>query len=456
MADTGRKMTWEELAAENFRLHAERSNILGSMGQLFQDDSDWVDKVREGEDTEEFDSRVISRLNSLAKLLQAEDGYMVQQHRVIEGFNELFPNEGWKIIHPELGEMPEEFADSVLNRVGRLKAQHKLAEEQATTWKKRLNDETERLREIIKADRDALGQALCELWPNEFNVQMMYAAEVPVVKRAIQKLSELHGFLRSGQPDLMAVLEELERERLAMGVIVQAAEGNLAAAHTPEFNQDYPGYSDAAQLVIDLRASAATAIFLANQRNTRAQKFMSPAHFARVHYSAYRDAYAKSYPLAATLPLWEELEEGPQQELIDLAKVIFDFHQAAMDGNGTEDDPVVVELLEKGDALTKAVALLEEMRQDRAYQHLEHLDEFLRERFPRQVVAGDDGPLDAVRRAQEILDVFATHGPTMIKFMWENGVRPAIHLLQRYGIDVLPPGTIIYGAKPNTNVHRPE
>jgi len=80
----------------------------------------------------------------------------------------------------------------------------------------------------------------------------------------------------------------------------------------------------------------------------------------------------------------------------------------------------------------------------------DRLHDFIADRFPK---FSDRNPVDA---AMEILDLFATHGPQLVKVVWEQALRPAIRVLQDYGIDVLPPGTIIYGAQPSTRPHKPE
>lgn len=134
--EAGQKMSWDELARENAQLKADRERIVIGMGTLF-------------------------------------------------------PNSGWTLEpHPELGDMPEEFVSSLLSQVertvnerdtakrtsgvheakrllaeqalkgseeARLATEKKLAlaEEQSTVWKTRLVEETERLREYLKNEREA-------------------------------------------------------------------------------------------------------------------------------------------------------------------------------------------------------------------------------------------------------------------------------------------------------------
>jgi hypothetical protein len=83
-------------------------------------------------------------------------------------------------------------------------------------------------------------------------------------------------------------------------------------------------------------------------------------------------------------------------------------------------------------------------------EELDRLHDHIVDHFPK---FGDRAPADA---AIEILTIFHTHGPALVKVAWEQAIRPALHVLAGMGIDVLPPGTIVYGAKPKTNIHRPE
>lgn len=82
--------------------------------------------------------------------------------------------------------------------------------------------------------------------------------------------------------------------------------------------------------------------------------------------------------------------------------------------------------------------------------NLDRLHDHIVDHFPK---FGDREPVDA---AIEILTIFHTHGPALVKFAWENAIRPALHVLAGMGIDVLPPGTIVYGAKPSDKPHKPE
>jgi hypothetical protein len=85
-----------------------------------------------------------------------------------------------------------------------------------------------------------------------------------------------------------------------------------------------------------------------------------------------------------------------------------------------------------------------------ADEKMDRLHDFIVDHFPK---FGDRDPVEA---AIEVLQLFATYGPQFIKTMWEQAIRPAIHVLEKYGIDILPKGTIVYGAVPSNKPHKPE
>lgn len=248
--------------------------------------------------------------------------------------------------------------------------------------------------------------------------------------------------------------EENARLKSEISVCIQAVEGTLPAANHVDFQEGHPQWSPLAQAIVSLRQDAAAAIFMANQRNNRARKFMEPEALAEAFHKVYVELILETEGITA-LP-WEELPLSVVNQSITIARQISLAHAKAMNGPGTEEDPAVLKILEEGATLTRAIELLATLKDEGAYRELERLDSFLRKHFPKQSVAQGDAAMDAVRRAEEILILMHTYAPMAVKALWDGLVRPALHTLQAYGIEVLPPGTIIYGAKPNRNVHRPE
>lgn len=250
--------------------------------------------------------------------------------------------------------------------------------------------------------------------------------------------------------------EEIARLRHVISTSMQAAQGTLEAAHGTEFKEGHEDWSPLAELIVELRLGAAKAIFASNQRVFRSKEFMDPQEFAELHYGLYSDYYAeRGYRSGKP---WTQLSPEQREEMIQISRQISLRHAARVDGmgKGVENDPTVQALLKEGQSLGRAMGLIAYLKQSVSYRDLARLDEFLRETFPKQAIQGDDPAMDAVRRAIEILTLVHRAAPDTIRLMWENIVRPAIHIMSAYGIEILPPGTIVYGAKPNTNVHRPE
>jgi len=371
---------------------------------------------------------------------------------ILNGFAEIFPNEGWTTEpHPEIGDMGEETASLVLRRVKLLKSHQEMSDEAVTQFKKILVSETERLRSFLQADRDRLNQALLELFPHEFTEGMLQAGIETTVNRVIRKLWEQKNFADGGGAHVAAISEELQRLRRVLECVTMAADGTLPEAHLPEFKEGHPHWSEAAQKVIDLRASAASAILMANQRNTRAKRFHTPEFFAQIHYTAYARMYNQIN--GDSLPDWDHLTPPNRMELIGLATVIQQMHSEAMDGHGQEEDPIVLQLIEEGNILTRAVDLLVDLRKGEPYNQLSQLDAWLQEAWPTMVIQHNDPAMDAVRRALELLKLMRTYWPEYTRQTWESVIRPSIHTLSVLGIDILPKGTIVYGAQPHSHSH---
>lgn len=375
--------------------------------------------------------------------------------------------------------LAKEISEALLAEVRR----HTDAE--VSVWKKRLNEETVRLRGVMGADRNALADTLAELFPKEFTPEKLAEQpELTTVQRTEKKLRELAAALQiernrvaaclkaaKGDSDPMSVKNgeysfseaghavkelcnkyiaasnDLETERQRAAACLLASEGQLSAVSGIE--KGHPFWSPAFEMIKQVREGAATAIFLANQRTIRAKKFMDPESFAETNFRL-----AVQYLGAGGEVRWEDLSEAGRSGALGTARLVSKAHAEAIEGNGVEQNPITEAILEEGNALTRALNWIEEAQKSLAYQRLMELDDFLRNHFPRQEIKGDDPELDAVRRATELLDLLYKHLPTLFRIAWNDVIRPALHTLEKHGIDILPPGTIVYGATPNKNVHR--
>lgn len=199
------------------------------------------------------------------------------------------------------------------------------------------------------------------------------------------------------------------------------------------------------------RHNASLAILAANQRNIRAARFMEAERLARTIVEVSAEVRG---PGAARS--WKELSTYERNELLLIAKKIRERFAEVAGGKGESEDPKVMAILSDGHALTRALEEVRALRNNGAYAKLEELNRYLRSHFPGQKIEGEVSTLDATRRAIELLDMLTSVAPILLQHMWNDIIQPTLRKLSEVGIEILPPGTIVYGAKPNTNVHRPE
>lgn len=248
---------------------------------------------------------------------------------------------------------------------------------------KRLREERDAYKNALAVQHAKLTEALLAVFPKEFTPEMLAVGEETTVERVVRKLHELHD-------------------------------------------------------------ASLTAIYLSNTRLIRGLKFMEPETFAEIYYKRYTVYYQELH--GTEHPSWDKLSKEHQDQMTELSRRISEDYLAAIEGKSAFDEgnPAVNRLLEEGRVLTNALNAVANLPHRQA---LGDLDTFLRSAFPKQVVVGDDAELDAVRRAIELLTFAHTYVPMVVKFAWENVVRPSIHALDRLGIEILPPGTIVYGAE---------
>ncbi len=301
--------------------------------------------------------------------------------------------------------------------------------------KQRLVTETAKLREILGAERETIREALLELFPEEFTPELLETGDETNGRRASRKLRE--------------VSAALELSRVRNLNVMRALGGDDVSEVKPGTEE----WSPAVEAAASLRHGAAAAIWIANQRTNRARKFMDPESLAQAFWEAYSIQYTKSHP-SLKLSAWNELPGEEHEGWQAVAASLQALHAEAIDGSGIEEEPFVVDLLGAGDALGAAISALETIHRSNPYGQLEKLSDFLREAFPGQPVPEGDHALSAVARATEILTAVRTYIPLFLKHVWETAIRPAIHALDRMGIEILPKGTIVYGAdkKPSAPV----
>lgn len=254
----------------------------------------------------------------------------------------------------------------------------------------------------------------------------------------------------AAEQKLAAVREEMDQKLAAALLAVQGMEAPISQVVT---DPDHPAFSALLEAAGELRQAAAVAMWIANQRTVRAQNFMSAPSLPQALY----DAYCLVYGDQGT---WDGLDEEGRRQVKELARLISEQHAQAIEGVGgvlIEETPLIQSVLSARDVVGAAMEPLKIVQESPPYKLLEQLNEYLNNSFPKLVVSGKDPVISSVERAIHIMRFVELYIPQIVKILWDNAVLPTIRTLATYGIDVLPPGTIVHGAtNPQVKIHRPE
>lgn len=347
-----------------------------------------------------------------------------QKKTIVEAFAELFPSGGWSTDeHPELGNIDEEFASSVVAQVRRLadeleekhlaktdliRAREGLGaaivkaepmfgisgfgtnyvEETASRLlvrqaadiehlKRTLVDEQERLREVLRKDRHILKAELYALFPHEFSIQMLELAEETTVSRVVRKLRE--------------TTEEL-RETIK---------------------------------TVELRDRQITAIESALTGHGGSDVQLSPRD------SMYTQAYMMALSIWKASVKLQKMEEGHRAKLALINVALSTANPKPVE----KDNPDWTPALEVIYALRQTPEAAEAMHG----AQIARLEQWFAKRMP-----GKDTEGEPVEAAIKLLELMALALPSIWQMVM-NAARPVLQALQDAGIEVLPKGTIVYG-----------
>lgn len=167
---------------------------------------------------------------------QKAEGYQDVINQIIIGFAELFPNEGWKTgDHPELGDMTEEFANSVIYRVRRLVRETEETRRAAMVAIGLANLRSAHLRDFLKSEHMARAwyKAYNEYYVNRGQPTVPWDKLTPGHQNEIKSIAEIAWFYIDRETSAKAEgVDEISKGMLEEGDSLARALEQLAVFTT--------------------------------------------------------------------------------------------------------------------------------------------------------------------------------------------------------------------------------